>query len=52
MNNATGKGALLTAGIAFMSVGVTFLTAEKWWIGIIIALVGAGFIFFREYIKE
>jgi hypothetical protein len=51
-NQGTAKGVLLTAGIAFMSAGATFLTVEKWWIGIIVALVGAGFIFAREYIKE
>jgi hypothetical protein len=51
-NQATAKGVLLTGAIAFMSAGATFLTIEKWWIGIIVALVGVGFIFAREYIKE
>ena len=48
----TAKGALLTAGIAFLSVGATFLTTDRWWVGIVIALSGAGFIFLREWIKE
>jgi len=49
---ATGKGTLLTAGIAFMGAGSTLLLTEKWYVGILMAIVGAGFIFLREYLKE
>ena len=48
----TGKGALLTAGIAFLSAGTTLLLTETWYIGVIVAVLGAVFIFIREYIKE
>lgn len=52
MNTATGKGAFLTAGITFISTGTAMLTLEKWYIGVILALVGAAFIFGREFLKE
>ena len=51
MDGQTAQGALLTAGIGFLSSGMTLLLGERWWVGIIIAVVGAGFIFFREYVK-
>ena len=49
---STGKGALLTAGIAFLSVGVTMVNSEQWWVGLIIGGFGGGLIFLREYLKE
>jgi hypothetical protein len=50
--SGTAKGTLLTAGIAFMSAGSTLLLTEKWWIGAIVATIGAAFIFLREFLKE
>jgi hypothetical protein len=50
--SGTAKGTLLTAGIAFMSAGSTLILTEKWWIGVIMAVLGAGFIFLREVLKE
>lgn len=49
---SSAKGALLTAGIAFLSAAPTLLVTEKWWVGVIFAFVGVGIIFLREKLKE
>lgn len=51
-NTATAKGALLTAGVTMLSAGVSLLLTDKWAIGLVIELVGVGFLFAREYLKE
>lgn len=51
--NATGKGTLLTAGIAFMSIGGALIaTPEQWIRGVVLSCFGALFIFLREWLKE
>lgn len=51
--NATGKGTLLTAGIAFMSVGGALITNQSTWVqGVVVSCFGALFIFLREWLKE
>ena len=52
MNTATGKGTLLTGGITLISAGATLLLTETWYIGLLLMVVGGGFIFAREFVKE
>ena len=51
-NQATAKGSLLAIGITTMGAGSSLLLTEKWAIGLLLEIVGAAFIYFREYLKE
>lgn len=51
MESPTAKGALLTAGMTFMTAGGVLVTGKLIWEGVVVALVGAGFIFLREFLK-
>ena len=50
-NQATAKGSLLAIGITTMGAGSSLLLTEKWAIGLLLEIVGAAFIYFREYLK-
>lgn len=46
------KEALLWGGVTVLSLGTTVVTTERWYVGLILVVLGLGSLMYRSYLKK